>query len=221
MKRLQLAGFLLAMTLGISGCAAPLTTYTQTPPEAYAPYTGKVFDASFDTVWAAVVASVEAGGFALDAVSRDTGSITLSFSVDDPAGYIDCGAVIFTTDDQAETVRKAGKHAMFTVWSGGPTGQPARRDATLAGKATLVLTKEGDGRTAVTVSAQYAASFAERYARWAPVNGTGVYQMHVAETDVTFTTGQTGTSEDGNTECVTKYALEQKLLDGIATTLGK
>lgn len=218
MKRMMLVGLILAFTVALNGCASR-TLYNGIPPGIYEKANSRTYNADINRVWAAAIASIGADFYVIDNISKESGIITLTFSVDEPADYIDCGIAEYSNDGQVQRIQKAKKRSTFLFGTGGAAPQMAKGSAQLEGKANIIFIENEKGKTTVTVNVKYIVTFTGSYSQWIQVGLNGFYQPVNWRGIVSFNTGQRGFAEDGLTECVTMYTLEKKVLDRIAENL--
>ena len=221
MRKLMLVFMTVVMYAVLVGCTSK-TDFSYAPVQAYESANTMVYNSNINKVWDAAIKSIGEKFFVLDNIQKDSKIITLSYSVSDPAAYIDCGQVTAETKGASNsgTYTYQGAQAEAVYYIGDPNiphPQPVRRTARLEGKVNIIFVEEGKDKTKVTVNTRYVMSVKFESRRWVPAG----YFMPVSESrNVTFNTGQEGVGEGGsNLRCVTKYTLEKSILEGIKDKL--
>jgi hypothetical protein len=203
------------------GCGAK-TDYSYMPAIQYSQENTMVYDSNINKVWDAAIKSIGEKFFVLDNIEKDSKIITLSYVIDNPENYIDCGKMTVETKGMSNsgTYTFAGAQALATYYVGGPDNphpQIVKRTTRLEGKANIIFSEEGKDKTKVVINARYVLSSKIETQRFVPVGLSGYY-MPVADSDIiSFNTGQEGMGQ--NLRCVTKYTLEKAILDGIKEKL--
>ena len=215
---------LLLACLVLPGCAAK-TEVSYQRPQSYPFENSMVYDAGLEEVWNAAVASVAGRFFVLDAIQKDSRTMTLSFMAETPEEYVDCGVLTYTTAGgigEGETVTVAGAASVAKYMYGDGESPPREvvRTTTLTGKVTVAFSAEGKGKTRAVVTARYTVNVANTGDM--PVTygySEGVMPFTTASS-VIFSGGQTGRMHGGGlTQCVSRSVVEKNILEGIQTAL--
>jgi hypothetical protein len=135
------AGTILAIAGGVlSGCASSY----QAPASPPTISNEKIVALPFDDAWDRLVDHVSESFFVIDNVAKESGLLTLSYSVDRPSRLIDCGHVT-----------KPGNLA-GGAWDGPYADYLATRgNARLGGKMNVLVKRVDGGSTKVRVTARY------------------------------------------------------------------
>ncbi|SBV96575.1 exported hypothetical protein [uncultured delta proteobacterium] len=216
---------LLLACLVLPGCSAK-TDVSYQQPQRYPFENTMVYDAGLEKVWSAAVASVQGSFFVLDQLQKDARTMTLSFMTENPADYVDCGVLTYTTaggmgGGETVTVAGAAPVAKYMYGDGDSPPREVVRTATLAGKVTVVFSAEGKGKTRAVVTVRYTVAIANTGDM--PVTygySEGVMPFKTSSA-VIFSGGQTGRMHGGGlTQCVSRSVVEKNILEGIQTALG-
>lgn len=217
--RKNLFSALLLACLVLPGCAAK-TEVSYQRPQSHPFENSMVYDAGLEEVWNAAVASVAGRFFVLDAIQKDSRTMTLSFMAEAPEEYVDCGVLTYTTADETVTVAGAAPVAKYMYGDGESPPREVVRTTTLTGKVTVAFFAEGKGKTRAVVTARYTVNVANTGDM--PVTygySEGVMPFTTAST-VIFSGGQTGRMHGGGlTQCVSRSVVEKNILEGIQTAL--
>ena len=217
MRKFLLILCIVAM-VGLSGCASKSTYDYSQPTVDTKKQNSRVFNKPLAMVWDAAIKSIGEDFFVLDNIEKDSKIITLSYSVDNPANYIDCGTVTVTTSGGASGngAFTHGYADRFVSYNHGeglyPHPSSIARKAALDGKANIIFTEEGPNQTRVTINARYILGVNFEVVRFDGMTSTRV-------SNITFNTGQEGIGATGEARCRTKFVLEQGILDGIGVRL--
>lgn len=222
MRSLLLAIFILS-NLMIVGCAAK-TDVAYTQPKPQNEKNTRVYNGNIERVWDATISAVGESFFVIDNIERDSKIITLSFSVQDPNEYIDCGTLTVTNSGGmsgkgATSIQGAQATATYLVSDGSPHPKPALRTTALSGKANIILSKEGANSTKVKVMSRYVLLVNFESSRWVEVGFGGYSQPIQSSQTVSFSTGETGVGTKGQLQCTSRNTLEEAILDRIGNKL--
>ena len=215
----------LFVCIPLAGCAVK-TEVSYQRPQFYPVEESMVYDAGLEKVWDTAVKSIGGSFFALDQVQKASRTMTLSFTAATPADFVDCGVLTYTNtggmgDDETVTIDGAAHEARYIYADGASQPREVVRTTTLEGKADLVFSAEGKGKTRVTVKTRYTVGVVNK--GYMPVvDGYSEGVMPFAtNSSVVFSGGQTGLMHGGGlTQCVSTSALERKVLEDIRAALG-
>lgn len=213
-KILVLASLVVLVMVG--GCMISTQSSIKNP-DTYPIENTRVFDSGVNKTWDAAISSLTENFFSLTNVSKDSRIITIDFSAENPAEYIDCGTTTIETDNKKYVFKNAEKTAVYELpanrgsW---PGTFSMIRATSLQGKINIVFTEKASNQTAVTVTARLVLSAREegRESVAGMYSALG-YVDHIKTNTYSATTGTT------TGECVSTYALEKKILDAIAEKL--
>ena len=203
------------------GCGSKTNVSYAPPTQAHQAENTMVYNSNINRVWDAAIKSIGEKFFVLDNIAKDSRIITLSFSVNDPSNYIDCGNVTVETSGMTNsgTWTYAGAQPNAKYFLGDPNTphpQPVNRTARLEGKANIIFSEEGPNRTRVIVNVRYVMMTKFESQRWTQVGWGGFFTPTSSAHSVSFNTGQEGVASDGpGLRCVTRYTLEKSILEGI------
>lgn len=206
--------FLLAVCVLFSGCAKNITNYTppQLPTETEQFFIVEV-DRPVEEVWDAAMQYAADTFFVLDNIFRDSYLINLSYSVDNPAEYIDCGSGeigCFWGTDKISYVKVADRSYEFNRTDGNNLFL-CRSNNRLEGRLNILMIPDG-ASTTIKVKARYIFTNETRCnCTW------GSAMPYSEDNSATFDTGSNGST--GNVTCYPKYTLESQVIDGILEKL--
>ena len=222
MKKLIVVLFL-GSSLMLMGCAAK-TDIQYSPPSQNEGKNSRVYSHNVEQVWDAAIKAVGEQFFVLDNIERDSKIITLSFSSQDPNSFVDCGK--FTVTNSGGMSGKgvtsyygAQSRAEFLVADDTPHPKPSSRTTSLSGKSNILVSSEGTTKTKVSVMTRYVLDVSFEGVRYIPVGFSG-FNQSVRDSDVvSFNCGETGRSNKGSAQCVSRFTLEKNILDAIEAKL--
>lgn len=228
MKKFGL-GLAMAVVMAFgAGCSAKLET-TFEPPQEYPIDNSRIFNASYDVVWKATIDSVGSSFFVLENIEKDSGILSLSFSVKKPSDYVDCGVVsqkgkdyygkeYQTTFLGAETpVKRMIVLPDRQMW-------PVYREITLSGKANILVQALSKNTTKVSINTRYVLDLVNTVSYQVYVGGfSTIPQSQTIKQQMSFTGNELGQIPGAPTDqvlkCYSKFTLEQQILDGIEAKL--
>ena len=174
-KRLCILLSLLAFTA--TGCASQtsLSYLDPTPQEAA---NTQIFGADINKVWDAAIKSIGEQFFVLDNIEKDSKIITLSFSVDNPEEYIDCGLLTYDNSggmsgNGQTSFAGAAKYATFLRSDGTPHPKLFERRTKLEGKVNIIFSTEGKNKTRAIINSHDIMSIAVSGHRFVPQGYSG------------------------------------------------
>ena len=222
MRRVVLIGIILSSLMFV-GCASK-TDISYTPPQTNVEKNTRIFNGNIEKVWDATIKAVGESFFVIDNIERDSKIITLSFSVQNPNDFIDCGIINITNSSGMSgrgttSIQGAQATATYLATDGTPHPKPTLRTTTLSGKSNIILSREGSNSTNVKVVTRYALLVNHEGSKWIPVGFGGYSQPMQSSQSVAFNTGEIGTGSKGQLQCTSRYTLEDTLLDLIAKKL--
>lgn len=201
------------------GAAASGKTEYIPPPirslDATSPENVRTYNIEPESAWLATIKYLSTSFFTLDQVLKDSSLVNLSFTVNDPPRYIECGRITSWVKNlrgrRDYSFEAASAHEQYETW---PL-KAIERTITLAGKINVFLSKETGG-VRVSVTTKYEV---QKYVTaTAPFNYEHPPQ-HLSST-LTFKTGENGRDEYG-TVCQSTFVLERQILDGIQLELAQ
>lgn len=207
----------------LGGCAAQTSTvFSQ--PNIIKKDNSRVFTATLDAVWESAIKSLSKDFFVLDNIEKQSGIITLSYALDNPEPYIDCGIMTISnkggfSNTGSISYPYAQKYTELFVADGTPHPKPAIRRTKLSGKINIVFSKIGQNNIEVTVNTRYILDIMLDGMRYVPLGYTGYMQPYSVTSNISFNTGETGRHDTGGGMCLPKNTLEQMILDKIENTL--
>ena len=225
-KSLLLATVALVMALG-AGCGAKINT-TITPPSEHAVANSRTFNVSYDKVWKATVTSIGESFFVLENIEKDSGILSLSFSVKNPNDYIDCGSI-----SESGNLYGGKKYDNFFLGAETPVNRyiafngqsaPSYREILLSGKSNIIVEKKGNNSTTVKVNTRYIVDLTNNITYYIPINAfQGVSKTEAIKNQMAFTSHETGSfpsaSNENSMQCRSRFTLEQQILDAIEKKL--
>lgn len=206
----------LAVLVMAGGCMVSTKSSLQAH-DTYPVENSRVFSSGIDKTWDAAVSSLTENFFSLTNVSKDSGIITIDFSAENPAEYIDCGTTTVETDNKKYVFKNTDKITTYELpanrgsWPGTFT---MIRATSLQGKINIVFTGKEREQTSVTVTARFVLSAREEGRE----SVAGMYSR-LGYVDHLKTNTYSATTGSPTGECVSTYALEKKILDAIAAKL--
>lgn len=225
-KSLLLVMVALVMALG-AGCGAKIDT-TITPPSEHAVANSRTFNASYDKVWKATIASIGESFFVLENIEKDSGILSLSFSVKTPNDYIDCGSL-----SESGNLEGGKKYDNFFLGAETPVtrfiafnGQsaPCYREVSLSGKSNIIVEKTGKNSTTVKVNTRYVVDLTNNVTYLIMLNAfQSVSRTEAIKNQMVFTSHETGIfsnmPKENSMQCRSRFTLEQQILDAIQEKL--
>jgi hypothetical protein len=219
------AGSLLIVCILVcSSCATPGTSgFRSVPPTAHSVENEIVVDAPFAVVWDRLVSRLSKSFFVVNNIDKESHFINVSFSVDSPDAYVDCGRSHRTysrgTDKQEYDYPVAASSSYRYAGSSGiyPSTAYIDRKTRLEGRLNIYVAPDS-AVTRVSVTGKFILQ----------INVSGHYvvenllgspisqgQVPTSESTVDFTTNQPGTvgSGDKAITCASTGALEREVLD--------
>jgi hypothetical protein len=195
--------------LVFSGCATTgQSTFKITPPEPVEISNEMIFDREFDTVWDELVRQLSRSFFVINNIDKESRLINVSFSVETPEDYIDCGTSCRTYDRGTEhisyeypvassnTYKWTGKRGAYNHL---PITRHVRRQTSLDGRVNIYVAPEGDG-TLVSVNSKYILTISIS-GTWTAENAMGMVtaqgNLDPYSTTISFSTNQPGKSSSG------------------------
>lgn len=208
---------LLVLALVFAICAGCGTIQRNTtPPPDYQAEDSRVFNQPYEKVWQAVVQSVGSSFFILDNIQKDSGILTLSFSVQDPNEYIDCGIM------NTQGTGLYSSRSISIPWaSAGPYVEPNPHPTlgvinlvhsnTLSGKVNILVQKLGAKQTKVSIKTRYVL------VHTGIVQETGTHASHT----MSFNGNETGkfSNSPNSIVCKSRGTMDKMILDNIAKEL--
>ena len=197
--------------------------------ESYVPPTASLavnnsreFAAAYDKAWKAVVAHLSDTSFVIDNIDKDSGLITVSFSVSDPTTAIDCGQWTYWVKNlrgrRDYTNEAAASYAKYELLLNN-TLTTIDRSTSLSGKFNILVTSPTDQASKVKVTTRFVQAISMKVAPLIlDANFRRVEPRTFSDT-IGFNTGQEGQIAGGQTICRSKGVLEAQVLDGIAGAL--
>jgi len=173
----------------------------------------RTFHVTRDAAWSALVSYLAVHSFGIDQVSKDSGLLTLKFSAQTPADYIDCGLIKTWVSNMRgrRDYGFAGASASerYEFLESGKL-YSNERFVTLSAGANVFVTSAGD-TSSVRVNVRYVAH--KRIIRHVPLD---MDPPLLIESDITFNSGEVGSDSNGSgTQCLSTYRFERELLDGV------
>lgn len=178
--------------------------------------------APYDKAWRSVVAHLSDTSFVIDNIDKDSGLITVSFSVADPRTAVDCGQWAFWVKNlrgrRDYSVDGAAPYAKYEYLNDG-TLTNIERSTTLSGKLNILVTAPTDTASKVKVTARFVQSMSLKVAPLLFDSNFRRVEPRTFTESVGFTTGEEAQIPDGQTICRSNGQLEKQILDGISTAL--
>jgi len=190
-----------------------------------------IVDRPFSVVWDALVGELAKSYFVINNVAKESRIINISYFVDNPEEYVDCGRSQRTYHMGEETrnydyvVAKSNSFKMALPKWGGfrhlPADATIKRKMTLEGRMNIYVAPK-EAQTMVTANARYILKV-KTSGVWQYYNAIGISvrtgQMPHAENTVSFNTNQAGTADWGTVDqplivkCISNGGLEKAVLD--------
>ncbi len=144
----------------------------------------------------------------------------MSYAIDDPEPYVDCGNITVTTSGGVSgngtvTFPAARKMYIYNISDGTPHAKLAKRTVTLSGKMNVVFTELEKNKVQVSVNSRYVLHGKITTERFIQSGWSGYMQPHTETFSTFFNTGQ---PSEG---CAAKNTLEKSVLDTIEKELLK
>jgi len=184
--------------------------------------------ASFDTVWDSVVSKLSQSFFVINNIDKQSRIINISFNVDSPEKYIDCGTSQRSFDFQNEhmvydyPVAASNSYRMMTTWNSGalPAVVTMNRKAKMDGRANIYIAPNQAGGSTVSVNSIYVWSV-DVTGRVVGYNAFGAPGLlnealpPIPSTTVNFTTKSPGSSKDGKDSitCASTGLFEESVIE--------
>ncbi len=215
-RTLVLFGF---MALFITGCATGSISYDRPkglpPKEILRDKYEQVVDYDIDFVWKKTIDYISATFFVIDNLEKSSYFINLSYSVDDPTQYIDCGTIHYMVSN-ARGKRNydfLGASAYEQYETMGNVLAGCIRKIQLNGKVNILLSRVGGTKTKIKVNARYV--IAKNIKCYDPANkflGEHAYTM-------SLNSGNCGEEPGVDLVCCPKHELEIDIIEGIKKRL--
>ena len=176
----------------------------------------------YDKAWKAVVAHLSDTSFVIDNIDKDSGLITVSFSVSDPRTAVDCGQWSYWVKNlrgrRDYNNEAAAPYAKYELLLDGNLAT-VERSTTLSGKFNILVTAPTEITSKVKVTARFVQSVSLKISPlMLDMNFRRVEPRTFTES-VGFNTGQEAQIPGGQTLCRSKGHLEKEILDGISNAL--
>lgn len=146
----------MAVSILAAGCVSATLNYS--PPSEPKITNSTLADENFDIVWDRLVQRLSADFFVINNVEKASRIINVSFSVEQPNDYINCGHTSrsFTNPQgtQHYNYAVADSSAYTTVHNNNRVAFNVNRATNLEGRVNVYVAPEGD-KTRVTVNARY------------------------------------------------------------------
>ena len=177
------------------------------------------FSVPYDKAWKAVVAHLSETSFVIDNIDKDSGLITVSFSVSDPRTAVDCGQWSYWVKNlrgrRDYSNEGAAPYAKYEFLQDG-TLTNIERSVALSGKFNILVTSPTDSTSRVKVTARFVQSITLKVAPLAvDMNFQRVAPRTFTES-MGFTTGQEAQIPGGQTICRSNAKFELQILDSIS-----
>ncbi len=190
-----------------------------------------IVDRPFSAVWDALVGELAKSYFVINNVAKESRIINISYFVDNPEEYVDCGRLQRTYHMGEETrnydyaVAKSNSFKTALAKWGGFRNLPAdvtiKRKMTLEGRIDIYVAPK-EAQTIVTANARYilkvqTSGIAQYYNASGIPWRTGQWPSSV--NTVSFNTNQAGTADWGSIDqpiivkCISNGGLEKEILD--------
>lgn len=180
------------------------------------------FSAPYDKTWKAVVAHLSDTSFVIDNIDKDSGLITVSFSVSDPRTAVDCGGWTYWVKNlrgrRDYNNDAAAPYAQYEVLQSG-TLTNIERSAALAGKFNILVTSPTEQTSRVKVTARFVQNLSFKVTPLALDSNFRRVGPLTFNESIGFNTGQEGQISGGQTVCRSKGKLESEVLDGVSPFL--
>ena len=225
MRKLGFLALVMVMALGV-GCSVVKIDSTVTPPSEHAVVNSRTFNAPYDKVWKATITSIGESFFVLENIEKDSGILSLSFSVKKPNDYIDCGSI-----SESGNLNLREKYSNFFLGAETPVkrfvefnGQavPCYREIFLSGKSNIIVERTGKNSTNVKVNTRYIVDLVNNVTYFVPINAyRGVHRTEAVKNQMAFTSHEIGSFSNYETglKCRSRFTLEQQILDAIEAKL--
>lgn len=211
--RVSIAALLALLVLG--ACATSGASYRQ--PGTYNVETERMLDTPFADVWDMYVAKLSESFFVINNISKDSRLINVSFSVDRPSEFVDCGHATRTSSHPAtgkqtfsyetadDAVFNVGIRGTNVLWT-------LRRNTNLEGRVNIYMAPNGN-QTQLRVNVRYAWS--NHVSGSSNVGGvvSEQYSMNFSSKEVaTRTDSDVGVGGPTTWSCRSRGRLEYRLL---------
>lgn len=216
MKKVLLL-LLVCTLLALTGCAGK-TTITKEPYKQVEVDNSRILNGSIDEVWHAAITGLSKTFFVLDNIERSSQIITLSFALDDPEPYLDCGIITVVTEggmtgQGTYTFPSTRKYVTLTIADGSPHSKPATRTNTLSGRMNLVFTELSKNQVKIATNIRFILDGKLEGVRFVPIGFQGIFQPYTETFSDSCNTGQP------SDKCTSTNKLEQLVLDRIEQEL--
>lgn len=219
--------FALAATASIAANARIIdgdTAYTPPTVTVDASTNSREYPIDFDKTWHALIAYLSDHAFVIDTIQKDSGLLTLSFSVQDPRSDLDCGHVSAWVKnmrgrrDYAFDAASPREHYEI-IDHGVIAGMDRSLD--VSGKINIFVSTQQKTTTRVKVTARYVVTKSVlvsplmldlNFQRVAPQTHTEV---------ASFNTGEDGKFPQSLTTCRSRGTIEGSLLDGVGKAVNQ
>ncbi|MBU2691650.1 MAG: hypothetical protein KJ970_12055 [Candidatus Eisenbacteria bacterium] len=188
-----------------------------------------IVNAPFESVWDTLVRELSRSFFVINNIDKESRLINVSFSVESPEDYVDCGESHRTYERGSEVLEYnypiAGSNSYKVASSGGtynnlPITYYINREARLGGRINIYVAP-GEGGTLVSVNCKFLLNIAVTTS-WTGENAFGSVQeqgtLPPTNHEVNFSTNQPHASNWGTSEqaadvtCQSSGVLEDKIL---------
>lgn len=205
----------------LTSCSCLSGQFSYTPPPS-PNFSLNLYERTYpyplEQTWDASIDYIADSFFVIDHIIKDSKIINLSFGVDRPEKYLDCGTAESWVSGLFEKKRlysfpTSSKYEMYEIKRGGGL-YCVKRNVDLSGRINIFFTEINKNKTKVRVKTRYVLS------------KTVKYYLHecsgqsTTSDSMTFSanTGERSTFQDGGA-CQPTHSLESKLLNGIEKKL--
>lgn len=219
----------IALSLIICAACSPTKAKILDGETKYAPPTATLnvqnsreYNSSYDRTWKAVITHLSDTAFVIDNIDKDSGLITVSFSVTDPRTAIDCGNwstwvknMRGRRDYNFEGATPFSQYEMLV----NRTLTNIERNVTLSGKFNILVTSNSEQASRIKVTARYVSSLSMKVSAFSLDANFNRVPAETISDSLSFNTGQEAKLTKGQTICRSKGTLETAVLDGITAAL--
>lgn len=176
----------------------------------------------YDAAWRAVVAHLAETSFVIDNIDKDSGLITVSFSVSDPRAAVDCGQWSYWVKNMRGrrdyNNEGAAPFAAYELLDN-RTLVNVERSVSLSGKFNILVTAPTDKSSKVKVTARFVHSVSLKVAPLILDRNFRRVEPRTFTDSMGFNSGQEAQLPGGQTKCRSNGSLEKQVLDGISASL--
>lgn len=202
--------FVILAVIAVAGCAS--SSYLHYEPSKYEIHSSKRFSVEFGQFWDLYVEELSKSFFVINNIEKESRIINVSFSVNQPSEYVDCGRSERISNHPAtgkqhfnylsvdDSTYQAGVDNTNFLWT-------IKRDTALDGRANIFMAPDGP-ETLLRVNVRYVWS----------VDVSGISNVGHTSRDthrLSFSTSETGSLGSGEDKlvCVSNGKLEARLLN--------